>query len=173
MAGRKGKQLTVELILAWAEAHHARTGQWPNQRSGPVADAPGETWNAVNLALNHGRRGLPGPSSLARLLDRHLNRHRPGADQPFRPWTPEEDDLVRTLPPQEVAQQTGHTLAAVYKRRHRIGAVTARDDQAPRRWTLQEDQLVRTLPVQEAARRTGRSLTAVYIRRHQLGLGHH
>jgi hypothetical protein len=60
--------LTEERILAWADAHHERTGAWPKGDSGPIFDAPGETWTAVNVALNHGIRHLPGGSSLALLL---------------------------------------------------------------------------------------------------------
>jgi hypothetical protein len=37
---------------------------------GVVADAPGETWSAVDTALRAGARGLGGGSSLARLLQR-------------------------------------------------------------------------------------------------------
>jgi hypothetical protein len=37
--GRKGEPLTVEQILAWADAHKARTGTWPTRRSGPSATA--------------------------------------------------------------------------------------------------------------------------------------
>jgi hypothetical protein len=33
-----------------------------------VADAPGENWRALNLALREGYSGLPGGGSLARLL---------------------------------------------------------------------------------------------------------
>jgi len=58
----------LKRILAWADAHHARTAKWPNSWSGPIAEAPGETWSAVNWALTEGLRGLPGGSSLARLL---------------------------------------------------------------------------------------------------------
>jgi hypothetical protein len=60
--------LTVEQILSWADAHHRRTGTWPKRGSGPIADAPGETWAAVDAALSLGNRGLPGGSSLAQLL---------------------------------------------------------------------------------------------------------
>lgn len=60
--------LTSEGILAWAEAHHARTGQWPKTGDGPVAEAPGEVWRTLDACLALGRRGLPGGSSLARLL---------------------------------------------------------------------------------------------------------
>jgi hypothetical protein len=66
---RKGlAPLTEERILAWADAHHRRTGNWPRVNSGSVEDAPGETWLAVDMALRHGRRGFPGGSSLAWLL---------------------------------------------------------------------------------------------------------
>jgi hypothetical protein len=70
--------LTEEQVVAWARAHHAATGCWPNAASGPVADAPGENWRALNTALQGGGRGLPGGSSLARLLARYRG-HRPGA----------------------------------------------------------------------------------------------
>ncbi len=60
--------LTEEDILRWADAHHARHGVWPRGQSGSIDDAPGETWTAVAVALTQGRRGLPGGSSLARLL---------------------------------------------------------------------------------------------------------
>jgi hypothetical protein len=64
-------RLTVRKILAWADAHYKRTGDWPRHISGPIADAPGETWAAVEAALQNGLRGLPGGSSLYRLLVRH------------------------------------------------------------------------------------------------------
>jgi hypothetical protein len=60
--------LSVEQILAWADAHHTRTGSWPACKLGPIPKAPGETWLAVDSALRQGARGLPGGSSLTRLL---------------------------------------------------------------------------------------------------------
>jgi hypothetical protein len=66
--------LTVPLILRWADAHRQRTGSWPHARSGPVDGAPGQTWGAVNRALARGGRGLPGGSSLARLLGESRGR---------------------------------------------------------------------------------------------------
>ncbi len=60
--------LSVSEILRWADAHHARTGQWPICRSGPISEAPGETWVAVENALRQGLRGLRGGSSLIQLL---------------------------------------------------------------------------------------------------------
>jgi hypothetical protein len=66
---RKGlAPLTCEQILLWADAHHNRTGQWPNRDSGPIKGTPGETWATVNSALGQGLRGLPAGSSLAKLL---------------------------------------------------------------------------------------------------------
>jgi hypothetical protein len=63
--------LTYRRILDWADAHHQRTGVWPTGASGPIPEAPGETWRAVDAALLIGRRGLPGGSSLARFLAKH------------------------------------------------------------------------------------------------------
>jgi hypothetical protein len=71
--------LSVEQILTWADEHHRRTGQWPNEYSGPVKGAAGETWSAINSALIHGFRGCPGGSSLIRLLaERRGVRNRAG-----------------------------------------------------------------------------------------------
>lgn len=68
--------LTEEQILVWADAHYQRTGAWPKGDSGPIFEAPGETWTAVNVALNHGIRHLSGGSSLAQLLaDRRCVPH--------------------------------------------------------------------------------------------------
>ena len=64
-------RLTVEEILAWADAHFAVHGRWPNTMSGPVAAAPEDTWRAINRLLAEGRRGLPGGTSLAQLLVQH------------------------------------------------------------------------------------------------------
>jgi len=69
--------LRVKEILAWAEAHRERTGRWPTITSGPIPEAPGETWSAVNTALQDGLRGQPAGRSLARLLARKRGkRHR-------------------------------------------------------------------------------------------------
>ena len=66
-------------VLAWADAHHQRTGEWPTVKTGKIPEAPGDTWLAVNNALVKGIRGLPGDSSLARLLDEHRNTDRGAA----------------------------------------------------------------------------------------------
>jgi hypothetical protein len=60
--------LSAAQILRWADSHHQRTGAWPTSESGPIQDAPGETWKAIDHALRLGMRSLRGDSSLARLL---------------------------------------------------------------------------------------------------------
>jgi len=73
-------RLSTRQILEWADVHHLRTGKWPNLKSGPLANAPGETWQAISQALYAGQRGLPGGSTLARLLAAHRGvRNRKGA----------------------------------------------------------------------------------------------
>ena len=61
-------ELTEENILLWADQYRERTGRWPTENSGPIADAPGETWANVTAALMQGLRGFPGGSSLAVLI---------------------------------------------------------------------------------------------------------
>jgi hypothetical protein len=73
--------LTVGQVLAWADAHHARAGTWPTRSSGPIPEAAGEAWSAVDAALVVGARGLPGGDSLARLLARERGARNP-ADVP-------------------------------------------------------------------------------------------
>jgi DNA-binding XRE family transcriptional regulator len=60
--------LSIPQILAWADAHHERTGAWPNRDSGPIPESPGDTWDIVDQALQVGRRGLEGGMTLHRLL---------------------------------------------------------------------------------------------------------
>lgn len=64
-------QLSVPQLVKWAKAFHNRVGEWPNEDSGPIPEAVGETWLAIDMALRRGRRGLVEGSSLARLLAAH------------------------------------------------------------------------------------------------------
>lgn len=61
--------LTHQQILAWVDAHRRRTGSWPTSESGELFGQPGETWKGIDHALRLGMRGLPGDSSLSRLLE--------------------------------------------------------------------------------------------------------
>jgi hypothetical protein len=77
LAARRGKRhsnnlpaLSVDVILQWADAFHARAGRWPKRHDGKILRAGGESWDTVDLALRTGTRGLAGKSSLALLLSR-------------------------------------------------------------------------------------------------------
>lgn len=67
---RKGlPALTTNDVPKWADAYHARTGKWPNAKSGPIPDAtPGETWLRISVAIDHACRGFPPGTSLAWIL---------------------------------------------------------------------------------------------------------
>src|SRR5690606_15074696 len=67
------KRLSMARVRSWAEAHRRATGRYPDAHAGPVADAPGESWSEIDAALRHGRRGLPGGTTLARLFGRSLD----------------------------------------------------------------------------------------------------
>src|SRR5262249_49680122 len=64
-AHNRSRTLTVEEVLAWADAHHAATNRWPNAATGAVAGAPGEKWSKIDNMLRRGNRGLPGGWTLA------------------------------------------------------------------------------------------------------------
>ena len=83
--------LTKDMILAWADAHHQRTGRWPKQKTGSLSDAPAETWANIDAALARGSRSLPGGSSLAQLLAaerevRHYGNLPPLSIEKIRAW---------------------------------------------------------------------------------------
>lgn len=70
-------------------------------------------------AMHNARRGVPHTEeSRRRMSETHRQRGMlvPGTV----PWTEEDDELVRTLPVEEVARRTGRSLQAVYKRRSRL-----------------------------------------------------
>lgn len=60
-------RLTVKQICSWIRAHKKRTGRWPTVGSGPIWEAPEETWLRIDTALRHGYRGLRIRCSLAQL----------------------------------------------------------------------------------------------------------
>jgi hypothetical protein len=122
---RRRPPLEVPQLLAWADASHVRTGQWPTRYSGAIPEARGETWMMVHVALRRGKRGLPGGSSLNRLLLEHRG--------------------VRPLrcPPLSVAQ----IVAWARAHRSRTGAYPRRDSgpipEAPRETWLAVDMALR------------------------------
>ncbi len=64
------RELSTDEILGWADAFRRRHGRWPSRKSGQVNAGPnGLTWGAIDSRLHHGGRGLPGGTTLARLLD--------------------------------------------------------------------------------------------------------
>jgi hypothetical protein len=83
--------LTVEQILAWADAYRARTGGWPTADSSLVTGEEGDTWAAINTALAQGHRGLPGGDTLARLLRRERGKGE-RRRRPFRFGSKRRDD---------------------------------------------------------------------------------
>jgi hypothetical protein len=62
-------ELTTQSIIIWAEAYRAKYGRWPTTTAGKVEDGSGGTWQAINTALSKGGRGLPGGSSLKKVLE--------------------------------------------------------------------------------------------------------
>ena len=43
--------LSVEQIVAWADAYHQKTGRWPGRTSAPVGLPSGEKWTSVDSCL--------------------------------------------------------------------------------------------------------------------------
>jgi hypothetical protein len=70
-------RLAAKQVVAWARAHHERTGRWPNAHSGRVVGSNGENWGSINNLLRQGGRGFPGGSSLSRFLARHCGHRNP------------------------------------------------------------------------------------------------
>ena len=65
--------LTARQILAWAETHHTAHSKWPTCRcqQQAIPDTGGERWFNIDQALRTGLRGLPGGSSLPKLLAKY------------------------------------------------------------------------------------------------------
>jgi hypothetical protein len=59
------------MILEWADAYFQRAGKWPNYESLRNPAFPGVSWQSVENSLRLGLRGLPGRSSLAKVLAEH------------------------------------------------------------------------------------------------------
>lgn len=61
-------RLTKRQVFAWVQAHFHLTGDWSSRYPRGLPDAPGETWQNLDAAFRVVFHGLPGGSSLARLL---------------------------------------------------------------------------------------------------------
>jgi hypothetical protein len=63
--------LSIEEILAWADAYFAENKRWPNVNSGYIRGTIDDTWSRMDNALRAGNRQLPKNSGLtfARLLE--------------------------------------------------------------------------------------------------------
>src|SRR5438552_6473443 len=70
-------ELSIDQVVAWADAYHARSGRWPGQKSGRIPGSLGENWGAVNNALHMGLRGLPKGLSITRVLAEHRGVRNP------------------------------------------------------------------------------------------------
>lgn len=64
---RRKPPLSLDQIHVWATAFARRYGHWPDRKAGLI-DGTTETWSGVDDALRRGLRGLPGGSSLMKLL---------------------------------------------------------------------------------------------------------
>ncbi len=113
--------LTEAQILEWADAHRNRTGSWPQQKSGPIPESPGETWANINAALWKGRRTLPGNSSLAKLLEsnrgvRNINCPAPLSEEQILAWADAYHRRTGCWPTQQsgqIAEATDDTWSRV------------------------------------------------------------
>jgi hypothetical protein len=120
-------RLTITQVLAWARAHRRRTGAWPTVASGPIREAPAESWRAVHAALVGGYRGLPAGLTLARLI---------GA----RPTAPLAVELPRLTAARVLAWSDAHRRRIGAWPRARAGPVAA----APGETRRGIDQALRT-----------------------------
>jgi hypothetical protein len=68
--------LRISQILRWAKAYFREHRKWPHVKSAGFAGDSGITWGAVHQALRGGYRGLPGGSSLSKLLRKHFKAGR-------------------------------------------------------------------------------------------------
>jgi hypothetical protein len=65
----RGEPLSEEASLGWARTYREAKGRWPGAYSSPEHLPQGESWKQLDASLRHGWRGLPGGSSLSRLLE--------------------------------------------------------------------------------------------------------
>ncbi len=189
------RPLTEEQILTWARAYHARLGSYPTSGSGVIGGSGGETWSRIDQALRRGLRGLPGGSSLPRLLREKMQAAPP---EPVSPklsrltlkqilyWADMHFTRTGIWPrwssgpvidaPGELWRRIDCALiqgtrglpggSSLLQSLRSRGRVTQRCNG----WTPQEDSLLGTLPDEQVATRINRTLMAVAARRRLLGV---
>jgi len=105
--------LTEAQIIGWARQYHQRTGQWPKKTSGPIEEAPGESWSIINHALHSGCRGFQPGSSLARLLAkrglaRNIRELPDLTEDMIVEWAQEHFEQTGEWPTKNSGQVSGH-----------------------------------------------------------------
>src|SRR5947209_994670 len=75
--------LTEQMILSWADVFREAMGRWPTRHDGAIAGTRCENWGDVDRALSVGDLGLPGGSSLARLLAEYRGVRNPAELPPL------------------------------------------------------------------------------------------
>lgn len=100
---------------AWSKARD------PGRRSKIAASKRGKPRPAhVIEALRQANLGRPLSAETRRKMSEAHKRRRSWPPAAGRPWTPEEDELVRTLRIADAAKQTGRTVSAVKGRRNKL-----------------------------------------------------
>ena len=131
----KKPNLSEDTIVEWAAEEKRRTGKCPSVKTGEVSEAPGETWETLDFHLKKGGRGLPGGSSLSRLLQsRGLRKRRRLDKDTVAAWCAEHLERTGKLPAEEDGEipgtsgETWCALACALRRGQRgLPAGTLRD----------------------------------------------
>lgn len=117
-----GPLLTVSAILEAADAHRAQDGRLPTVRSARVAlPAGAASWKQVDRALREGWKGLPGGSSLARLLEKHRGYVEPARRQRAAVEAFFADGQGNAWSTQAIAGQLGTSRRLVRQVRQQLG----------------------------------------------------
>jgi len=104
-------------FVAGREKSVAKSGD-PSRREKIAAAGRGKPrpWHVMEPA-HEARRGMRHTAETRRKMSEAHKRRGTRPPKAGRPWTPEDDELARALPPAEAARRTGRTLEAVHSRR--------------------------------------------------------
>jgi hypothetical protein len=98
----------------------------PDARVGSTARRGRRRPPHVVEAVRQAQMGRQASEETRRKMSEAHRRRRTRPPKAGRPWTRQEDRLLRTLPPPEAAARTGRSLGAVYGRRRELGLPDAR-----------------------------------------------